>query len=145
MSPQWAISVAVAAMIVLHGALGTHALAAPPEAELPLLSIKLTVDESGIGQFVEHLKKFGDDRAFAIRVTHDHTWRDNKHVVVELWRGDINMSAFNPFDDPRQFSLAVYQTGVVQIPATQIDALIEDLKGLVGKLDGVTIDAIKRR
>jgi hypothetical protein len=130
-------------MIFLQGAFSTRSIAVSPEPERPLLSIRLTVGESAINQFVEHLKKFGDARAFAIRSI--HTRRDDKHVLVELWRGDMNMSATNPFDDPTDFSLAVYQTGATEISPTQIDALIEDLRGAIGKLDGVTIDNIKRR
>jgi|ERR1043166_1049900 len=147
MSPRWAISLTVATMmlLLLQAALPTSSLSAPPEPELPLLSIKLTVDERAINQFVEELKKFGGARAFAIRVARDHSWRDDKHVLIELWRRDINMSAFNPFDDPREFSLAVYQTGIEKIPDLQIDFLIDDLKASIGKVDGVTIDTIRKR
>jgi hypothetical protein len=130
-------------MILLQGALGTSTIAVSPEPERPLLSIRLTVGESAINQFVEHLKKFGDARAFAVRAI--HTRRDDKHVLVEMWRGDINISATNPFDDPTDFSLSVYKTGTHEISTTQIDALIEDLKGAIDKLDGVNIDAVKKR
>jgi hypothetical protein len=138
----WARSLMLGVMILLHGAFGTSSTAALPEPERPLISIMLTVDESAINEFVEQLKKFGEAGSFALRVV--HTRRDDKHFLVELWRGDVNISAINPFDDPKQFSLAVYQTGVENVSPAQIDTLIKDIEGAISKVNGVTVVAIKR-
>jgi hypothetical protein len=118
-------------------------LAASPDPQLPIASITLTVSEGARDELIERLSKFAEASAFATRVVHPRN--EKQHYLVEFWRGDVHITVANPFRDTSDFSIFIYQTGATPVPMAHIDALIGDVQGVINKIQGITIDTIKRR
>jgi hypothetical protein len=137
----WIRLVVPASFVLLQTYFAMSSIAAPPTPQRPIASVRLNVSDSARDQFIDRLKKFGEADAFAIRVV--HTRRDDQHFLVELWRADVNITAINPFDDPKEFGVFIYQTGLDAVSPAQLDALMNDLKG-ISEIPGVTIVTIKR-
>jgi hypothetical protein len=116
--------------------------AALPDPQLAIASMTLTVGEEVRDELIEGLKKFAESSAFATRVV--HLRNDKRHYFCEFWRGDVHITVANPFNDAKEFSIAIYQTGTTPIPPPHIDALINDIKNVINELHDVTIDSVKK-
>jgi hypothetical protein len=116
--------------------------AASPERELPIATIALTVGKEAQDEFIMRLKEFAESSAFATRVV--HYGNDKQHYLVEFWRGDVHITASNPFSDIREFSVFIYRTGQTPVPGAHLDALIGNIQGVINEVYSATIDSIKR-
>jgi hypothetical protein len=70
---------------------------------------------------IMRLKEFAESSAFATRVV--RYGNDKEHYKVELWRGDVHITATNPFSDISEFSVFIYQTGQTLVPGAHLDAV----------------------
>jgi hypothetical protein len=55
---------------------------------------------------------------------------------------DVNITATNPFDDPKEFNIFIYRTGTVELPPAHIGGIIQKIKQLAD-IDGIIIAEIK--
>ena len=125
MLKHWARSVLVVFLIVGFLLIGVFNSLALSDRQDPIVSITLAVDESARDEFIERLKKFADDKAFAIRVA--QTRRDGRHFLIELHRFNINITAINPFDDAGEFSIFFYQNSEEMIPFAASTRLLSSM------------------
>jgi hypothetical protein len=93
------------------------------------------VPEDARAGFLEKIRKFADAKAFAIRVA--PTRPDGQHFLVQMWREDVNIVAVNPFNDPREFRIGVYQTGTRPVPTAVVDAVLRDLKDAISDISRI--------
>ena len=96
----------VIGLLAIVSLVGTYrsAMPAQPDSELPVRVVHFTVKPDARDRFLDQLKKFADENAFAIRIA--PTRPDNQHFLIQLWRDDIKGVGFNP--DPEKFGIAFY-------------------------------------
>jgi hypothetical protein len=107
------------------------------EAARPIASFTALVSEDARAPFIDGIVSFGTFRGFetATRPTRP----DGKHVLVQMWRADLELTALNPFDDPKEFRINLYQAGGQQVAPILVHNFIEDLAATIGAIQGVTV------
>src|SRR6266478_1824288 len=100
-----------------------NSMAAMVDLGGPIGSRVVLVTDSARAKFLEKATSFAEAQGFTVRVA--KTRPDGKHFLVEMSRDDIKIVALNPFDDPAEFRVDLYQRGKEVPSQATIDALIE--------------------
>jgi hypothetical protein len=106
---------------------------------MAVASFTLTVSERARDELIQQLTKFANVKGFSVQVSH---LRDARHFFVDMRRADFHVVASNPFNDPAEFDIFIYQNSKDELPAT-IDSFVNDIKGTIEGIQGIT-NAIKR-
>jgi hypothetical protein len=112
------------------------------EPERPIASITLTVGEEARDEWIERLKVLVETNGFGARIA--HPMNDRRYYFIEFWRWDIHITVANPFDDKRYFSVFLYQTSSVPVPAARVEALVSEIQSTATALQGITVDTVKK-
>jgi hypothetical protein len=127
---------AVVSLLLNLGGAQISAVAQSSSANRPIRSIVVFVSDGARDQFLARVGKFAEEQAFTTRVS--QTRPDGRHFLVQLWREDVNMTAVNPFTDPTEFRIDLYQTGTQPVPPRLVEALIGDLTKSLRNIEGLT-------
>lgn len=139
-------------VIVLVGAIGLIILAgvgaillqssARPKPEIPIVMVKIVINEGQREAFFEKINQFSERNAFAIRIgpplpgQHDY--------LIQLWREDVKVIGTNPFD-PDVFQIGFYKNGPYDVPQEVLDYFLSDLEKTVNELPSVKFSLMEQK
>jgi hypothetical protein len=131
---------ALMCLLFVFGTESTTSMAAMIDLGGPIRSQVAFVTDSARSEFLERMTDFAKAQGFSVSL--NNTRPDGTHVIVEMWRKDVKIVALNPFDDGEEFRIDLYQTAnekPSQTVAETVDALVDGLRGAIGKLQGVRL------
>src|ERR1700687_449587 len=100
--PGVVVSAAVSLLLVL---IGVWLVVAPRFGGGPIgrgyMSIDIDVSDDARDEFIQQIKIFGASNGFNVQVRSTHP--DGRLFDVSMFRPDVQIAVFNPFDDSRQF------------------------------------------
>lgn len=108
--------------------LGVHCegiMAGELQPKAPIGSIRTIIEANELGEFFESLEEFATKHAFAFRVAPVRP--DGKHVVIQMWREDIEVIGTNPFE-VGEFRIRFYEAERGTVPKNVVENLVSDLR-----------------
>jgi hypothetical protein len=115
--------------------------AAVVEDRLAAASFVAIVPENSREDFVRRAEQFAVDRSFTIKTS--PTRPGGKHIVLQMWRGDVDAILINPFHDSTEFRLYFYLTATSPTSSHFVDELAADFKEAVDGIPGCRASSFK--
>jgi len=105
--------------------------------QLPIRSLRVTIDENQREELFDQLRKFAEKHGFKISIR--DSGLSDELFVVDMRRDDIKIISRNPFD-PRIFRVSFYNK-YPALPTSQetVDDLVNDLKAFISEIPNVKI------
>jgi len=119
--------------------MGGSAIAGGPTAQIPVRVLTVTMAEQSLPGFLDHLRKFADANAFALRTA--QTSPDATHVLAQLWREDIKAIGVNTSDANTvgtAYSIFLYRNCNDAVPDAAFDGVVAQLRDTFSQTEGVT-------
>jgi hypothetical protein len=111
-----------------------NAVAASDESELPSSTINFSFPDEATDNFIQAVKQFAEENAFAVRV--GHTRPDGKHFLIQMWREDLKVIVLNP-SDPGRFRVSFYQNSKHAVSKEFVDNLLQRLENDARRVTGI--------
>ena len=107
------------------------------EDRLPLISMDVTSDPGQSKQLIEQFRKFAFKHSFRLDIVNPD--QDGNDFRIRMMRKDVEIVTRKP-SNPSEFRIEFYNTDCIHpTVAADIDALVVDLKSLIGEIASVTI------
>lgn len=104
---------------------------------LPIKTLRITINESQRQELFDHLQKFADKHALKFTLTF---YDSNKKIFLVAIYGDgFHISATAIPNDPKSIRIFFYNEGSTPTPQETVDNLFNDLKSSVSEIPNVTI------
>ncbi len=124
--------VALIAIAIAIGMLGTETWATSAATKLPVRIIKITFESAAREKFVEHVRSFAKSQAFEIRVRQRSP--DPDDTFIQMRRQDAELLIVRVRTAQSQelrYDVGTYANGDQPLPIDTVDQLVEILRATV--------------
>jgi len=129
-------------LVCILGCIGAKVLSDKVEkasSQLPIRTLRITIDKTPQEELFAQLQKFADKHAFEMKIGH-FFGTGGESFLVEMSRGDVYILARNVAPDLSVVNIRFYYKDRAHLaPKQVVDDLYNDLKSFISEIPNVTI------